>query len=166
MTDQDFMRLVIKAARHGVERGQTPFGACLVKGQDVVSLHIAAWSISDVTAHAEMQVIRDACEQLDTRDLSSCVIYSSCAPCVMCFGACHWAGISRIVYGVSLEDSIGVGLGNLPVSPEAIKQLGHCPVEITGGVLVDEIRALFTLWAERNRPSRRGMKLGSAEAEK
>ncbi len=155
MTDEAFMRLVIEEARHGVERGQTPFGACLVKDEHVVSLHNAAWGVNDVTAHAEMQVIRAACKELDARDLSGCVIYSTCAPCAMCFGACHWARISRIIYGVSLEDSIGAGLGDLPVSPETMKQLGNSPVEINGGVLVEENRELFKLWAERNRLPRR-----------
>jgi len=157
MTNEALMRLVINKTRRGIEQGQTPFGACVVKGEEVISLHNAVWNTYDVTAHAEVEAIRKACKQLATVNLSDCVLYSTCAPCAMCFSACHWAKISRIVYGVSLETAIQVGLGDLPISPETIKQLGNSPIEIVGEFLVEENLALFKLWADQAHNPHRGV---------
>lgn len=143
------MMLVIDKTRLAIEKGQTPFGACIVKNGEVISIHVAAWGIYDVTSHAEIETIRAACTQLKTRDLSGCVLYSTCAPCPMCFSACYFAGISRIVYGVSLEDSERVGFDNPTISPEKMKQLSDSEIDILGGFLWDENWELFRLWVDR-----------------
>lgn len=150
IADENIMKLVIVETRHGIEHGQTPFGACVVKDGEVISLHNAVWGGNDATTHAELEAIRAACKQLHTRDLSGCTVYSTCAPCAMCFGACHWAGISKIVYGVSLQDAMHVGLGDLPISPETMKQLGNSPIEVVGGFLLEENLELFRLWADQH----------------
>lgn len=149
MDDKELMRRVIDRTRHGIEDGQTPFGACIVKDGEIISMHNAVWDSGDATAHAEVEAIRKASKVLGTADLSGCVAYSTCAPCSMCFSAYHWAGISKIFYGVSLEASIEVGLGNLPISPETMKELANTPIEIVGEFLVEENQELFKLWAEQ-----------------
>ncbi|HEO64204.1 MAG TPA: nucleoside deaminase, partial [Candidatus Omnitrophica bacterium] len=100
----DFMRLAVSKAEHGIKAGQTPFGACIVKnGKVIVCQHNAVWQNTDITAHAEIAAIREACRKLNSIDLSGCTIYSTTEPCPMCFTAIHWAKISRIVYGTSIE---------------------------------------------------------------
>ncbi|MDD2703568.1 MAG: nucleoside deaminase, partial [Candidatus Omnitrophica bacterium] len=100
------MRLAINKAVQGIRKGQTPFGACIVKGNRVISLaHNSVWRDTDITAHAEINAVRKACKKLKTIDLSGCVIYSTCEPCPMCFAACHWAGISAIIFGARIADA-------------------------------------------------------------
>ena len=105
-TKEKFMRVAVRMARQGVRKGQSPFGACIVRKGKVVSVaHNEVWKKGDSTAHAEVMAIRAACKKLKTIDLSGCTIYSTCEPCPMCFSACHWSRISRIVYGVRIEEA-------------------------------------------------------------
>src|SRR5688572_18464025 len=106
MTDEQFMRLALAKARDGVEGGQSPFGACVVReGRVVACVHNVVWATTDITAHAEVHALRQACRELGTIDLSGSTIYSTCEPCPMCFSACHWARTTRIVYGASIADA-------------------------------------------------------------
>jgi tRNA(Arg) A34 adenosine deaminase TadA len=148
--DPKFMRLAIEKAREGIERGQAPFGACIEnEGAVVICAHNIVWETTDITAHAEITAIREACGQLRTIDLSGAVIYSTCEPCPMCFSACHWAGISTIVYGASIQDAARAGYRELPVSNRQMKELGKSGIRIVEGCLRDEAVALFDLWAQQ-----------------
>ncbi len=145
--DERFMRLAIDKAREGIERGQSPFGACIVRSGEVLShTHNIVWLTTDITAHAEVHALRDACQKLGTIDLSGCTMYSTCEPCPMCFSACHWARIARIVYGARIADAQQCGFNELTIASEVMKQLGHSATVLSGDCLRDDARALFELW--------------------
>lgn len=149
MNDEKFMRMAIEAAREGMRNGQTPFGACIVKEGDVIScVHNVVWNMTDVTAHAEVAAIRQACRKLETIDLSGTVIYSTCEPCPMCFTACHWARISKIFYGTKIEDAQKAGFNELQISNEKLKELSQSPVELVGDFLRDECLSVFEEWSQ------------------
>lgn len=149
--DDKFMRLAIAKAMEGVKKGQTPFGACIVKGGKVISCsHNLVWKNTDITAHAEIIAIRAACRLLKTIDLSGCVIYSTCEPCPMCFSACHWARISRIVYGCAIKDARKYGFNELQVSNLELKRHTKNSLRITSGVLVAENTGIFEFWKKSN----------------
>jgi guanine deaminase len=148
--DERFMRLAIEEGARGVAAGQTPFGACIVRGERVVALaHNRVWETTDITAHAEVVALRLACRELKAIDLSGCVIYSTCEPCPMCFSACHWARLDAIVYGASIADARSAGFNELPVSNQDLKRLGGSRVEIVPGVLRAEAADLFRQWLAR-----------------
>ncbi|OGU06379.1 MAG: tRNA-specific adenosine deaminase [Gemmatimonadetes bacterium RBG_16_66_8] len=150
MSDHAFMQLAIARAREGIARGQTPFGACITRKGAVVSCeHNGVWATTDVTAHAEIRAIREACRRLDTIDLAECVIYSTCEPCPMCFSAIHWARIERIVFGASIADAKATGFSELTVSNTVMKQQGGSPVMLEEGLLRDDCLALFREWSAR-----------------
>ena len=65
-------------------------------------------SSNDPTAHAEVVAIRDACEKLDTYQLTGCDIYTSCEPCPMCLGAIYWARPERVIYANTKEDAAAI----------------------------------------------------------
>ena len=99
------MAIAVEKAWEGVRKGQEPFGACIVMDGDVVSLaHNTVKMDHDVTAHAEMNAIRQACVKLKTTDLSCCEIYATFKPCKMCEEACKRANISTIYYGAGPFD--------------------------------------------------------------
>ncbi len=150
MQDEDFMRMAIEKAGEGIAKGQTPFGACIVKDGRVIAVeHNAVWASTDITAHAEITAIREACRDLVTVDLSGCTIYSTTEPCPMCFSACHWARISRIVYGTEIADVKALGFHELTISNHEMKRLGDSPIKIEGGLLREENLALLSEWAEK-----------------
>ena len=51
--------------------------------------------------HAEANVARAAAQQYDPAFLARCTLVTSVEPCCMCAGACYWAGIGTVVYGLS-----------------------------------------------------------------
>lgn len=144
-----FMRLAIEKTKEGIAKGQTPFGACIVKNGKVIScVHNIVWKSTDITAHAEIHAIREACKKLKTIDLSECVIYSTCEPCPMCFSACHWANISKVIYGAKISDAKKYGFNELTVSNKEMKEKGKSKIKIIGDFLRDETVELFKLWAK------------------
>ena len=146
------MRLAIGKAREGIRKGQTPFGACIVKDGTMISCeHNVVWRTTDSTAHAEVHAIRRACAVLGTIDLSGCVIYSTCEPCPMCFAAIHWAKISAIYFGARIQDAAAAGFSELTISNEQMKSLGGSNVTIVGDFLRSEAAELFNLWLSESR---------------
>jgi tRNA(Arg) A34 adenosine deaminase TadA len=147
MTDETYMRLAIAKAREGLQKGQSPFGACIVKNGEVICcVHNVVWLTTDITAHAEVHAIREACKKLNRIDLSGCTIYSTCEPCPMCFSAIHWAKISRIVFGTRIADAHNGGFNELTISNETMKKIGNSPVEIVAEFMREENRELFREW--------------------
>lgn len=147
------MRFAIEKAAQGARKGQAPFGSCIVKGNKVIACsHNLVWKNTDITAHAEITAIRQACKRLKRVDLSGCVIYSTCEPCPMCFAACHWARISRIVFGCAIKDAKRYGFNELPVSNLELRKLAKNKIRITPAVLVRENIKLFDSWQKQARP--------------
>ena len=149
--DRRWMRLAIDTCNQGIALGQTPFGACIVRtdGSLVVAAHNVVVLTTDITAHAEVNTIRLACKRLGLIDLAGHTIYSTCEPCPMCFSACHWANLDRIVYGTSIADAADCGFRELSISNDQMKSIGGSGIRITGGVLRDESLELFKTWKQR-----------------
>ncbi len=148
--EERFMIMAIEKAKEGIEKGNSPFGACIVKDGEAISCeHNIVWQSTDITAHAEINAIRKACEKLDTIDLSGCVIYSTCEPCPMCFAACHWARILTIVYGAGIADAKEAGFSELSIPNKKMKKLGPSPVEVISGFLLAKNIELFKMWSQK-----------------
>ena len=146
--DKKFMKLAIRKARAGIKKGDAPFGACVVKNDKVViAAHNIVVSNTDITAHAEIMAIRAACRKLKTIDLSGCVIYSTCEPCPMCFSACHWAKISKIIYGTKITDAKKkCGFSELAIPNTVMKKLGRSSMQIQGNFMRSDGMRLFDFW--------------------
>lgn len=100
--DKKFLQQAIELSKESVKQGGFPVGALIVKNGVVVSEGLSnGKNNKDATSHAEIEAIRQASKKLDSRDLFDCEIYSSMEPCLMCFSACYWAKIKKIVYAVS-----------------------------------------------------------------
>jgi len=147
MSDEKWMRLAIEKGRQAIAAGQAPFAAAIVRGREVIACcHNLVWASTDITAHGEIVAIRQACRILGSVDLSGCTIYSTTEPCPMCFSACHWAKLDRIVFGASIADARSAGFNELVISNEQMKLAGGSPIGLTGGVLRTEAAALFAEW--------------------
>lgn len=93
-----------------------PFGALVARGGEIVgrgSNRVVAEH--DPTLHAEVVAIREACRQLGTHDLGGSVLYASCEPCPMCFGAAWWARVDRIVHAASHADAAAAGFDDAAI---------------------------------------------------
>lgn len=153
LTDEEFMRMAIEKAREGVRKGQLPFGACIVRNGEVVSCeNNTILQDNDVTAHAEMNAVHEACKKLKTLDLSGCTAYCTCEPCPMCLGMFGLANIGRILYGGKVSD---VNLEGFTVleTPEALFQLvGNGKFTVKSDFMRDENKLVFQEWEKLNSP--------------
>lgn len=101
MTDKDFLQKAIKLSKKSVKQGGFPVGALVVVDGEVAGEGVSdGKNVKDATSHAEIDAIRKASQQLDKRDLNGAVVYSSMEPCLMCFSACYWARIDKVVYAI------------------------------------------------------------------
>jgi len=150
MKDEYFMKQALRKAKEGIRKGQSPFGACIVRNDKIISCaHNVVWKLTDITAHAEISAIRKACKKLNSIDLSGCVIYSTCEPCPMCFSAIAWARISRIVFGAKISDAAKNGFHELAISNKSMNNLGKGNIRIAGDCLRKENLELFKFWSSR-----------------
>lgn len=134
--DERWMVAAIEQAEIALARGEVPIGAVVVcRGRVIARGHNLTETLTDVTAHAEMQAITSASSYLGGKYLKDCTLYVTVEPCLMCAGALAWSQISRVVYGT--EDPKR-GYHTQCATPF------HRKTQITGGVLADECGALMT----------------------
>ena len=133
--DEQYMRRALDEARMAEAKGEIPIGAVIVcRDRIIARAHNLTEILCDVTAHAEMQAITMAANELGGKYLTDCTLYVTVEPCPMCAGAIGWAQIPRIVYGAPDEKR-----GFRKYAPNVL----HPKAECVGGVLEDECRELM-----------------------
>ena len=141
MEDKKYMQLALAEARKAAELGEIPIGAVLADmttGEVIAAAHNMRETWHDATAHAEVIVIREACERLGRWRLSGCALYVTVEPCPMCSGAIINSRLKRVVYGARDPKAGCCGrLTDLFALP-----CNHHPV-IESGLLEDEAQALL-----------------------
>ncbi len=138
-----FMRHALQEAQKAGERDEVPIGAVIVcQGRVIARGYNLTETLTDVTAHAEMQAITAAAGFLGGKYLVDCTLYVTVEPCVMCAGALGWSQISRIVYGAPDEKR-----GFARFAPQAL----HPKTEVVSGVLQDECSMLVKEFFKRKR---------------
>ena len=156
--DPKWMREAIRIANESRERGDYAFGAVLVRdGKILTASGNKVITYRDPTGHAELNCLRKAAMREGHRHLKpGAVLYTTHAPCPMCLGACVWIKVSGLVYGAYQRDIAAWGKEHagptytwrsVSVEPEEMfRQFlweAHPDLEIVGGFLADECRALF-----------------------
>lgn len=105
------MLRAIELANIGMQSNEGgPFGCVIVKNGEIIAQgNNRVTSTCDPTAHAEIVAIRNACEKLNSFQLTDCDVYTSCEPCPMCLGAIYWARPNRIFYAATKHDAADAG---------------------------------------------------------
>jgi len=95
------MDLAYKEALQAVEEKETPIGAVLVDSDNniIASSHNHSLKEVDPTLHAEMNVIKEGFKKLQTKNLSSCTLFVTLEPCLMCLGGIISAHIKDVYFG-------------------------------------------------------------------
>ena len=108
--DRRMMRRAIDLAVRSGREGEYPYGVVIARSGEVVAESINRVAHErDVTRHAEVVAIREACQSLGRFELRGCELYTSCEPCPMCLAAIHWAKIDRVVFGATIADAAAAG---------------------------------------------------------
>lgn len=141
--DERFMLAALDEARAAAERDEVPIGAVVVcQGRIIARAHNLTETLTDVTAHAEMQAITSAAAYLGGKYLTDCTLYVTVEPCLMCDGALGWSQIARVVYGAADDKR---GYHTFCAAPF------HKKTQITAGVLEAECSQLMTDFFRRKR---------------
>lgn len=99
-----------------------PVGCVIVKdGQIVGEGHNETFARKDMTAHAEMLAIQEACKNLNNMELSACELYTTLEPCPMCFGAIYWVKLDTVYYANTTADAIASGFRKTNIVEELQK---------------------------------------------
>ena len=149
MTFKSHMDAALAEARKAADRGEVPVGAVLVspEGEVLARAGNETRALNDPTAHAEVLVIRAACEVLGSERLTGCDLYVTLEPCAMCAGAISAARVARLYYGAPDLQSGGVANG---ARVFAHPQSHHAP-EVYDGIAADESEALLKAFFEEKR---------------
>lgn len=103
-SDEYFMKEALKEAIKAMEKDEIPVGAVIESSGNIIARgHNLTETLNDVTAHAEMQAITAAANNLGGKYLHECTMYVTLEPCVMCAGAAFWSQIGEIKYGAKDE---------------------------------------------------------------
>jgi len=139
--------MAIDLSEYNVKQAQGgPFGAVIVKDGMVVARSAnKVVTQNDPTAHAEVSVIRLACQELGTYDLEGCEIYTSCEPCPMCLGAIYWARISKIYYANTKKDAADIGFDDHFIYDELVQPMEKRKLPFVQ-LMRNEALAVFKQW--------------------
>lgn len=134
-SDEYFMGKALEEARKALELDEVPVGCIIVCNNRIIARsHNLTERLTDVTAHAEMQAITAAANQLGGKYLPECTLYVTVEPCPMCAAALNWTQIGKIVYGA---DDPKKGYTNF--SPSLL----HPKTVVQKGILANDTSALM-----------------------
>lgn len=133
--DIRYMKMALDEAMCAYDNEEVPVGAIVVcKGRVIARAHNLTETLTDVTAHAEMQAVTAAANHLGGKYLADCTLYVTVEPCIMCAGALGWAQLGRLVYGAPDDKR-----GYRRFAPQAL----HPKTVVTAGVLEEECAELM-----------------------
>tara|TARA_B110000305_G_C19455469_1_gene650648 strand:- start:1381 stop:1854 length:474 start_codon:yes stop_codon:yes gene_type:complete len=138
--DEKWMKIAISEANLAINEGEIPVGAVLIQNSKLIAkAHNRPILNNDPTAHAEVEVLREAGQKLKNYRLSGSTLYVTLEPCAMCLGAIIHARIERIVFGAS-DPKTGVCGSKVDLTSEAFF---HHKVQVKGGVLEKENKEIL-----------------------
>jgi tRNA(adenine34) deaminase len=134
-SDEYFMGKALDEARKAYDLDEVPVGCVVVcQNRIIARSHNLTEQLNDVTAHAEMQAITAAANQLGGKYLNECTLYVTVEPCVMCAGAINWSQLGKLVWGARDEKR---GYTNIA------QNLLHPKTVVKNGVLENESAELM-----------------------
>ncbi|MGB5996385.1 MAG: nucleoside deaminase, partial [Marinomonas sp.] len=143
--DEQHLRYSFQLANEAKQQGIHPFSAVLVDATGKVLMDQVNGYLPDLdmTGHAERIIMTRASKAYRPGFLNQCTLFVSAEPCAMCAGAIYWAGVGRVVYGLS-EERLKAITGNHPENPtlalpcRTVFASGQRDTEVIGPVLEDD----------------------------
>lgn len=147
-SDKIYMNMALQQADIAAEKEEVPVGAVLVLPDGSFHAgHNAPISEHDASAHAEMRVIRAACQAIGNYRLGGSTLYVTLEPCVMCAGAIIHARIARVVYGAA-DPKTGAVESLYRILDDT--RLNHRP-QVSGGLMAEDCGRTLKAFFQRRR---------------
>ena len=146
--DKKWMQRALNEARKSADFGEVPVGALIADGSELLA---AAGNCPitrvDPTAHAEINVIREAALKQNNYRLSGATLYVTLEPCIMCMGAIIHARIQRLVFG-AYDPKAGAAVSRYQIGSDRL--LNHS-LTIQGGLLHEQCSGLLQTFFKQRR---------------
>lgn len=144
------MQKAIDLAKKSMDSNEGgPFGAIVVKdGKIIAEGNNKVTSSNDPTSHAEIVAIRNACEKLNSFQLTNCIIYTSCEPCPMCLGAIYWARPEKVFYACTKKDAAEINFDDQFIYDEIEMPVENRTITFENINRI-EAKEVFNLWLEK-----------------
>jgi tRNA(Arg) A34 adenosine deaminase TadA len=147
MDPSELMQLAIEKCRAGIHAGQSPFGCAIARDGRLLSCsHNTVVLTTDITAHAEMNAIREACREVGDIFLEGAIVATTCEPCPMCMAALHWSRVHTVYFGATIADADAAGFNELQLPAAELLRLGGSQLKLVPDVLPAECKQLFADW--------------------
>ena len=144
-----FMKRAIKLSIKSVNNGTGPFGAVIVKDDQIISEGFnTVTSTNDPTSHAEIVAIRLACKSLNNFSLENCDLYTTCEPCPMCLAAIYWSHINKIYYANTRNDAQKIDFSDALIYEELNKTIKERKIPMHQ-MMRDEALKAFEMWNKK-----------------
>ena len=146
---KEFMKRAIELSIKSVNSGTGPFGAVLVKDNQIIAEGFnKVTSSNDPTSHAEIVAIRMACKVLNNFNLEGCDLYTTCEPCPMCLSAIYWARINKIYYANTRVDAQKIDFSDAMIYEELNKTIKDRKIPMHQMMRDDALKA-FDMWDKK-----------------
>jgi len=146
----NLIKLACKLSIDSVNKGSGPFGCVITDSKyNIIEMgHNMVTTTNDPTAHAEITVIRKACQKLNNFNLSGCKLFTSCEPCPMCLSAIYWAKITDVYYSNTKNDAKNIGFDDQEIYDEINKNIEDRKINMTR-IISNNSFDSFNLWNEK-----------------
>ncbi|MEM7659230.1 MAG: nucleoside deaminase [Bacteroidota bacterium] len=144
-----FMKEALRLAEENVGSGVGgPFGCVIVKDGEIIARgQNRVTETIDPTAHAEVVAIREACQHLNSFQLTDCEVYASCEPCPMCLGAIYWARPKAVYFANRRQDAAAIGFDDEFIYKEIELPPNERQIPMIR-VDIDQALSAFQMWQE------------------
>ena len=144
-----FMMKAIELSIKSAKSKGGPFGSVIVKDNKIIAEGSNKVTMNnDPTAHGEIVAIRDACQKLNTFNLSGCDLYSSCEPCPMCLSAIYWSRIENVFYANTRIDAKSIDFDDSFIYSEINTDLENRKIKMQQ-MHRDEALEAFKIWKNK-----------------
>ena len=135
--DERFMKEALRQAKKAADIGETPVGAVIVRGGEIISRgYNRRETKKNALGHAEIIAINKACKKLGGWRLPKCDMYVTLEPCPMCAGAIINSRIENVFFGAF--DKKG----------SSVNMFVHClfnhNVNVSGGIMEKECSEILS----------------------
>ena len=156
-SDEYWMQQAFEQAAFAASIGEIPVGAVIVSQNKIIGQGFnTPIAQHDPTAHAEIQAVRQACQQIENYRLpEDAVLYVTLEPCTMCVGALIHARVRRVVFGAT-EPKAGA-----LVSSRQLLEIGYYNhvFEFEGGCLQERCSLQLSDFFKMRREQKKQSKL-------
>jgi tRNA(Arg) A34 adenosine deaminase TadA len=142
---EEHLRMAFQLAREAKELGDGPFGALVLNESKEIIARAGNTTTTEhsVTYHAEINAIQQAEYNRGKGKLKGCTLISSAEPCPMCASAIVWSGLTKVIYGVSIQSMEDAGIGQISIDSRTIFNKAGREIEVHGPLMEEEGMKVF-----------------------